>query len=52
MTNYLYKKEKKRNERKNISFELCKEDIKKRYLKRVSHEGIWDLYNYIEDIIE
>ena len=52
ITEHLHKKEERRNKRKKNNVELSKEDIKKRYLKRVSHEGIWDLYNYIEEIIE
>ena len=31
---------------------LSLEEVKKRYLKRVSHEGIYDLYNYVEEIYE
>lgn len=43
---YFHKKEnlKRKNQGKNISFN----DIKKLYLKRVSHEGIYNLHNFVE----
>ena len=52
MIKYFYRREKlkRRNNEEEEKEEISLNEIKKRYLKRVSHAGIYDLHDYVKDL--
>ena len=52
MIKYFYRREKlkRRNNEEEEKEEISLCEIKKRYLKRVSHTGIYDLHDYVKDL--
>ena len=50
MAKYFHRREKLKRRNNEEEEEISESEIKNRYLKRVSHVGIYDLHDYVKDL--